>query len=181
VTNAELAVLSLIAEGPQHGYAIEQLIEARGMREWTDVGFSSIYYLLKKLEKEGLVRGAIGPSERGLGRRVYHVTPQGVAAWQAACLDALAGDGRDWRAFLLGLAGVPALERAAVLDALHRRIAALVERERHMAARQAVQTAQAPLPDHVEALFDYSLTLAAAERRWVEAYLAHLEERHDSD
>ena len=47
-----------------------------------------------------------------------------------------------------------------------------------MAERQA---AQAPLPDHVAALFDYSLTLAAAERRWVEAYVAHLEDSHERD
>ena len=127
MTNAELAVLSLIVEGPQHGYAIEQLIEARGMREWTDVGFSSIYYLLKKLEKEGLVRGAIGPGERGLGRRVFHVTPEGVAAWQAGCLAALAGDAGGDRALLLGLAGLPGLDLAAALDALRHRIAALMD------------------------------------------------------
>ena len=46
LTNAELAILSLIVEQPRHGYEIEQVIEQRGMREWTDVGFSSIYYLL---------------------------------------------------------------------------------------------------------------------------------------
>ena len=50
MTNPELAILSLIAEKPRHGYDIEQVIEARGMREWTEIGFSSIYYLLNKLE-----------------------------------------------------------------------------------------------------------------------------------
>ena len=54
MTNAELAILSLVAEEPRHGYDIEQVIEARGMRDWTEIGFSSIYYLLKKLEKSGL-------------------------------------------------------------------------------------------------------------------------------
>ena len=49
MTNAELAILSLIAQQPCHGYEIEQIIEERGMREWTEVGFSSIYYLLKKM------------------------------------------------------------------------------------------------------------------------------------
>ena len=43
MTDAELAVLSLVAEQPCHGYEIEQVIEARGVREWTEVGFSSIY------------------------------------------------------------------------------------------------------------------------------------------
>ncbi|MGD8625667.1 MAG: helix-turn-helix transcriptional regulator, partial [Anaerolineae bacterium] len=48
MTNAELAILTLVAEAPHHGYEIEQIIQERGMREWTEVGFSSIYYLLKK-------------------------------------------------------------------------------------------------------------------------------------
>jgi DNA-binding PadR family transcriptional regulator len=55
MTNAELAVLSLIAEQPRHGYDIEQIIEARGMRDWTEIGFSSIYYLLNKLEEAGMI------------------------------------------------------------------------------------------------------------------------------
>ena len=59
LTNAELAILSLVAETPRHGYEIEQVIERRGMREWTEVGFSSIYYLLKKLETDGLSAAAI--------------------------------------------------------------------------------------------------------------------------
>jgi DNA-binding PadR family transcriptional regulator len=43
MTNAELAILSLVAEQPRHGYEIEQVIEEREMREWTEIGFSSIY------------------------------------------------------------------------------------------------------------------------------------------
>ena len=54
MTEAELAVLSLLIETPRHRYQIEQVIEERGMREWTAVGFSSIYYLLRKLEKKNL-------------------------------------------------------------------------------------------------------------------------------
>ena len=46
MTSAEFAILTLIVEQPRHGYEIEQVIEQRGMRQWTEVGFSSIYYLL---------------------------------------------------------------------------------------------------------------------------------------
>ena len=75
MTNAELAILSLVAEQPRHGYEIEQVIEARGMREWTEVGFSSIYYLLKKLERRGLVEGHLEAAERGPARKIYRLTP----------------------------------------------------------------------------------------------------------
>ena len=39
MTHAEFAILSLIAEAPRHGYEIEQTIEQRGMRDWTEIGF----------------------------------------------------------------------------------------------------------------------------------------------
>jgi DNA-binding PadR family transcriptional regulator len=89
MTNAELAILSLIVEKPRHGYELEVVIEQRGMREWTEVGFSSIYYLLKKLEKEGLVVGRLEQLPgRGPARKVYQATPAGRAAWQEAAVDA---------------------------------------------------------------------------------------------
>jgi len=75
MTNAELAVLGLVVEQPRHGYQIEQLIEQRGMRRWTDIGFSSIYFLLKKLEHGGFIEGRLEKTERGPARKVYHPTP----------------------------------------------------------------------------------------------------------
>ena len=80
MTNAELAILSLIAQQPRHGYEIEQVIEARGMREWTEVGFSSIYYLLKKLEQKGYVKAQLIAADRGPARKVYSITPAGEKA-----------------------------------------------------------------------------------------------------
>ena len=53
LTNSELAILGLVAEHPRYGYQVEQDIAARGMREWTEIGFSSIYYVLNKLEAAG--------------------------------------------------------------------------------------------------------------------------------
>ena len=50
ISNAELALLSLIVEQPRHAYEIEQVIEERNMRYWTEIGFSSIYRLLSKQE-----------------------------------------------------------------------------------------------------------------------------------
>ena len=55
LTDAELLLLGLVAEMPRHGYELDQVIEERGMREWTQIGFSSIYFVLGKLQKLGLV------------------------------------------------------------------------------------------------------------------------------
>ena len=56
LTDAELVVLSLICEQPQHGYQLENHITQRNMRAWTDLSTSSIYYLLGKLEEKGFMR-----------------------------------------------------------------------------------------------------------------------------
>ena len=90
MTNAELVILSLIAEHARHGYEIEQIIEARGMREWTEIGFSSIYYILKKLEKGGLIESRTEqPAGRGPARKVFRVTQAGEKALQTALFEAL--------------------------------------------------------------------------------------------
>jgi DNA-binding PadR family transcriptional regulator len=95
MTNAELVVLSLIAEQPRHGYEIEIVIEDRGMREWTEVGFSSIYYILKKLEKAGLITGHMELADgKGPARKVYRLTPQGHEAWRKSTIEALIIDHR---------------------------------------------------------------------------------------
>ena len=63
LTNAELAVLSLIAEKPRHGYEVETVIEERNMREWTEIGFSSIYHILRKLARQDFLIGKQGEKE----------------------------------------------------------------------------------------------------------------------
>jgi len=90
MTNAELAILSLIAEQPRHGYEIEQVIEERRMREWTEIGFTSIYYLLPAQEAGtgGLIEGQLEEAERGPAREAYHLTPAGgmrCVLWCSTC------------------------------------------------------------------------------------------------
>jgi len=54
LSDAELVILSLILEQPQHGYQIEKQITLRNMRTWTDLSTSSIYYIIGKLEEKDL-------------------------------------------------------------------------------------------------------------------------------
>jgi len=169
MTNAELAILSLTAEAPRHGYEIEQIIEARGMREWTEIGFSSIYYLLKKLEKAGLVESQLIPTHgRGSARRVYQITSNGGAALVDATLEALARPKQSYPPILMGMANLPIVSREQAAVALLSYREGLVERLEHVAARAE---SQRPLPDHVEMLFNYSLTMIEAEKNWVESVI----------
>jgi len=169
MTNAELAILSLVVEKPRHGYEIEQVIEGRGMRDWTDVGFSSIYYLLNKLEGKGYIESRVEqPEGRGPARKVYAATAAGQQAWHQACLDAIRVAEPAPSSFLLGLSVLPALSQEHAESALMDYLAQLKARKVHAASRQQ---AQQPLPPHVDAMFDYSLTMLQAEIDWLEAFI----------
>ena len=172
MTNAELAILSLIVEMPMHGYQIEQIIESRGMREWTDVGFSSIYYILNKLEERGLVTSQLEQTEgRGPARKVFHPTNAGREAWLRHSLETLREPARLPAPFLLGLSGFPAYDPGEVLSALRGYLTKLEARRTDLLERAE---AQQPLLPHVTAMFSYSQTLIEAEISWLKQFIAQI-------
>lgn len=73
---AELAVLSMLEEGPLHGYELARRIEEQthGALRFT---LASLYPLLYRMEKRGSVRAAWEISESGRRRRCYRLTAAG--------------------------------------------------------------------------------------------------------
>lgn len=159
LTPAEFAILGLVAEAPRHGYEIEQVIAERGMRDWTEIAFSSIYFLLAGLKRRGLI--APQPAA-GTRRKVFAATGEGRAALADAVGSALERPEPFRSPFLVALANWPAVggEKGR---------AALGERVRMLAAAIADLEARAahPMPGHAAALFDYSLALMRAELAWL--------------
>ncbi len=82
ITNRETAILGLLAEKSRHGYEIEKVIKERGYRAWTDIGFSSIYYILNRLEDKGLIESKMIDIEGKPSRRVYSITEDGISVLQ---------------------------------------------------------------------------------------------------
>lgn len=175
LTNAELAILGLVLELPRHGYAIEGVIDERGMRDWTEVGFSSIYHILNKLEQQGYIRSRTEPSPgRGPARKVYSSTRAGRRAWQSATLQALSEPGRPNSSFLLGLSGLPGIDTGEALAALDRYRSSLEQRRRALRERwRELQADAAPL--FLDGMFTYSLRLVEAELGWLDQFVEQLQ------
>lgn len=76
LSHVAFVVLALISEERCHGKIIDEKIEERGMRNWTNIGKSSIYGVLKKLENEGLVQSWIEELDNRM-IRIYNITPFG--------------------------------------------------------------------------------------------------------
>jgi DNA-binding PadR family transcriptional regulator len=180
MTNAEMAILSLIVEKSRHGYEIEQVIEEREMRNWTEVGFSSIYYVLNKLEKKGFVEGQTEkPVGKGPARKVYHITLAGRKAFHEATIEALSTPIPPYSAFLLGLSNLQGIPTEDALQALYQYHRKMMERAEHLRGRWDAQEPHLPL--NVNALFDLSMTLIDAELSWVINFIHQLEGRREKE
>ena len=166
LTDAELLTLGLVAEMPRHGYELEQTISERSMREWTQIGFSSIYFVLGELQRMKLVTTGrrAGTDANPRARKVYSVTRAGRRALVAQTIAALGTVRPTYPSVLLGMINWSVLERRDALRALRVRREAI---DAEIARLGDIQLDQQPLPDFVEALFDYSTGQLRAERRWV--------------
>jgi len=80
LSNSETALLGLLAEEPRYPYQIEQEVKYRDMRFWTDLSMSSIYKLLRKLEKDGMVSCANEVSPENRLRKLYSLSKAGKKA-----------------------------------------------------------------------------------------------------
>ena len=175
MTNAELAVLSLVAQQPRHGYQIEQVIEERGMRRWTEIGFSSIYFLLKKLEHGGFIEGRLEKTERGPARKVYHATKTGQEAFHAAIIEVLSVPQPGPRPLMLGLANLPSLSSKEALTALSQYSEHLEEKMGIL--RAVLESNLQSHPYFVDAMFELGLMVMQAELEWVEKFTKQIQEQ----
>jgi len=175
--SAQLAILGLLVEQPLHGYGVERIIEQRGMRKWTPIGFSSIYHLLDQLVADGLATVSVEPAPgRGKERRIHAATPKGRRLWETETLQVLADVEASPGEFLLALSGFPLLDRGAAGDALARWRADLEHRITDLDHDEA---SARPMPPHAEAMFDFIRSRLAAEGDWLARFLDGLPDRSE--
>jgi PadR family transcriptional regulator, regulatory protein PadR len=84
----DLCLLAVVEEEPAYGYEMTKRLRARGL---SIVGEGSIYPLLGRLERDGLVDTYRAASNGGPPRKYYRLTDDGrralaagVTEWQAA-------------------------------------------------------------------------------------------------
>lgn len=100
----EVLALSVLADGPAHGYAIQQQLK-RALGQTLPVG--SLYPLLHKLESETWI-ASTQTTHRGRARKVYRLTDQGQRHLKHAAA--------DWQATIAQLQSLvlPAVRRVAI-------------------------------------------------------------------
>ena len=101
--SAELLVLTLLEERARHGYEIGKLIEDRSQGV-LKFHIASLYPMLYKLEKRGLIQGRWVEKAGQRRKRFYRITPEGRRV--------LERQRSRWQEFMSALARVAGIRHA---------------------------------------------------------------------
>ena len=162
-SDADIVLLSLLAEQPRHGYDLDRVIEQRGYRQWTSLAFSSVYYLLKRLSERGLLE----PDEGSQGRRtVFRVTEAGRRELRQAAGERVLAPAPPSAGVLPALNAYSRLDDPALAALLARRAEALLGRLDELRALRAQVD-----EEHALAIFDYEILRQEADLAWTRTLL----------
>jgi PadR family transcriptional regulator PadR len=83
----EVCVLAVVARAETYGYEIAQRVQEAGLGT---VKGGTLYPILTRLERDGLVASAWRAGDAGPGRKYFAITPAGAAALRERTADWLA-------------------------------------------------------------------------------------------
>jgi len=173
LSNVKFMLLQIIRQmGEISGYGIDKIVKEREYRKWADVGTTSIYAGLKKLEKKQLVKSYIDTEKRGKGPlpKKFKLTRKGRNALNKEILDSLSYTrARDHR-FDLAFAAIPCVKPEEVIEALQRRKEFLSEAAEHVEKRFESLGGE-NLPINIKALFKHPLFLIKHELRFIDSLI----------
>ena len=158
---SEHLILGILSEQARHGYDIEKIIIERGMRKWAVVGFSSIYYVLERLEEKGL---ATGDDTQGNEKKQYSITNGGVSVLKAETKKRIAERMPANTHFMTGLATSNLIGASELAKSLEQR---KVELASDLEALKDKQFTIENIPQSARRLLELGETLLEAELRWI--------------
>ena len=123
LSKKEVVLLGLLAEEPMHAYGLREKIRVRQMTRWADISDSSVYRLLTRLEKRGLLESRLDHGGGAATRKVHALTRPGRRALATGVLEHLTVLGRSPTPFQVSLANLTRANRAQVLVRLEARAA----------------------------------------------------------
>ena len=176
ISNVEFMLLLLIAEKKKiSGYEINQLIEARGFRNWAAIGTTSIYVGLEKLKKKQCLEFFFDIEKTGKGPipKMFRLNSEGKKVLKKTVRDALINSRERDKRFDLGLAGLPFISSEKAVSALQKRKEVLLAAEDFIKTKFESDGGE-NLPFHVKAVFSHPLFLIKHELDFTDSLIKEL-------
>lgn len=179
MTQIEIILLALLYEEDRYGYEIESVIEERNMRNWTKIGFSSIYNSLKNLEKKRLIGSRYETEYGSPARKVYYLDDTAKAYVRETIKSIIHSPKRVYSEFSIGMAFSHFLTKEEVHECLVKYREGL-EKRKEVILQNYTKDPAIQSKIHLNALFTHPLKLIEAEVDWITELLNEITEgKHD--
>ena len=121
--NARLLILGVLHRGDFHPYEIKRRLEAAMVECYIDVDVGTLYYAVRKLEKDGLIEPVAQERvARGGIRTIYRITPEGRADFREHLHAQFDKEGPVPQTLYGALLFLHLADRGSVEEALRRRV-----------------------------------------------------------
>ncbi|PKO14088.1 MAG: PadR family transcriptional regulator [Chloroflexi bacterium HGW-Chloroflexi-10] len=175
MTQIEIVLLALLYEKDRYGYEMESVIEERNMRNWTKIGFSSIYNALKNLEKKKLICSRYEDAYGSPTRKVYFIKDDVKTTVRGIIKRTLQSPERVYSEFSIGLAFSHLLTKDEVVECLTQYRKSLEDRQQTILRNYSKQPSLQNTI-HLKALFTHPLKLIETEIEWIDDLIKDIQE-----
>ena len=179
MTQIEIILLALLYEKDRYGYEIESVIEERKMRNWTKIGFSSIYNSLKNLEKKGWIGSSYKEEYGSPARKVFFIKDAFRESVREIIKKTLHSPQRVFSEFSIGLAFSHFITKEETYECLLKYREGLETRRQIILDHFTEQESIIQNIIHIKALFTHPLKLIEAEVEWINELLNEIKENEN--
>jgi DNA-binding PadR family transcriptional regulator len=173
LSHVAFVTLGLVAENPCHAKDIDERIEMRGMRNWTNIGTSSIYGVLRKLNEDGLVDSWIEELDNRM-IKVYEITDYGLQVLKDKVFKVLKEYiGKNDEDFYVAFSMLPLLTQKQQIEALKN---SLDNIKNHKKELEKMLEENANFPINVTGLFKHPIMILQTDIEFLEWLLKEIRE-----
>ncbi len=173
LSHVTFVVLGLVAEHPCHGKDINERIEKRGMREWTAIGKSSIYGVLKNLKEKDLVDSWVEEEDNRMVK-MYQITPKGESVLKSQIYRILNEFiGKNDQDFYMAFSMLPVLSQEEQIEAITNSLNTIRENKKEL---EQMLNKNSKMPLNVKGLFLHPIKILETDIEFLEWVLEEIKE-----
>jgi DNA-binding PadR family transcriptional regulator len=176
LTNVELVIMRFIKVKPSYAYEMENIVTKWQLRQWVMLGGTTIYQVLNRLCKRGLLEYKVEKAGNMPERRRYYITPQG----EELVLESLRGILTNIEPYYFDLSVGLACRRFLDKNEFEKLIGVRLEKLNAFIEdfNEIFEKSKVIFPTRRVAMREYLLSHYELERALLEKLLSH-EEKHD--
>lgn len=156
----KLIILGLLKKNPASGYDIRKFMD-KELGIFSQLEAQSIYYSLKKMEKEGLIERKELKGRTHLKKYTYYITAKGERSFLELCKEVLLSQSRPFIELDIALYFLPFLDKKEIMPFLRLRLRFL-ERVKNWLIDKQKEFKEAPA--NISLIIDHHSKLVAAEK-----------------